>query len=233
MANEYSPAWQAAFGVDRDPAQTAREAAFLTRMLPLPAFRRVLDAPCGGGRHARALAAHGYEVAGIDRDPAVIRAAREAAGGPRYAVAKLADLPLPEPPFDALICLWASFGYGDREANDRQLERMARSVRAGGRIVLDLYHGGFFAAGQASRAIEIDGRVIHETRTVANRRLHVRLEYPGGESDDFDWELYEPGDLDVMARRVGCNVVLSCRDWDAKRFADATTPRFQIVLGRV
>jgi predicted RNA methylase len=37
----------------------------------------VLDASCGSGRHLAALTALGYSVTGVERDPAVARAARD------------------------------------------------------------------------------------------------------------------------------------------------------------
>ena len=43
--------------------------AWVMRWLNLiPAGSEVLDVACGGGRHARALAAHGYSVQAVDRD---------------------------------------------------------------------------------------------------------------------------------------------------------------------
>jgi SAM-dependent methyltransferase len=233
MANEYSSAWQAVFGADRDPAQTAREAAFLARVLPLPGFRRVLDAPCGGGRHARALAQLGYYMVGLDRDPEVVQTAEAAGGGPRYALGDMRKLEPPDTLFDALVCLWASFGYDDHTGNIRQLERFAAAVRPGGRIVLDLYHRGFFDAGPSTRTLEVGDQVIQETRSVEDGRLHVRLRYEDGNTDEFDWQLYEPADLRPMAAEAGCEVMLSCCNWDETRPVDGAQARFQIVLGRV
>lgn len=40
----------------------------------LPRAARVLDVACGGGRHARWLAAQGHRVTAVDRDPAAIAA---------------------------------------------------------------------------------------------------------------------------------------------------------------
>jgi SAM-dependent methyltransferase len=39
----------------------------------IPARGSVLDVACGGGRHARWLAAHGYRVEAVDRDQAALR----------------------------------------------------------------------------------------------------------------------------------------------------------------
>src|SRR5687768_3535654 len=71
----FSEQWRNTFGrVDDDV--TAPEIAFLTRVLPLPAFSRVLDVPCGFGRHLAGLARAGYDVVGVDNEPAVVDEAR-------------------------------------------------------------------------------------------------------------------------------------------------------------
>lgn len=102
MSVGYSARWRAEFG-DVDPARTAADAAFLRAVLPLPAYRRVLDVPCGGGRHVRALRELGYEVTGVDADPAVAP----------DLVCDLRDLDSLPTGYDAAITMWASFGYFD------------------------------------------------------------------------------------------------------------------------
>ena len=42
------------------------DAAAIAALLDLPAGARVLDAPCGAGRIAVRLAAHGLDVTGVD-----------------------------------------------------------------------------------------------------------------------------------------------------------------------
>src|SRR5260370_23992011 len=46
--------------------QTRAEADFLEKALSPPPGTRILDVPCGGGRHALALAARGYKVTAVD-----------------------------------------------------------------------------------------------------------------------------------------------------------------------
>src|SRR5262245_41806156 len=59
--------------------QTRGEADFLERTLGLAPGARVLDVPCGGGRHAVELAARGSEVTGVDFAPEFLAAARSLA----------------------------------------------------------------------------------------------------------------------------------------------------------
>lgn len=61
----------------------------------IPAGGTILDLACGGGRHARWLAARGYRVLAVDRDPAV--AALASAPGITALVADLEQGPWPCP----------------------------------------------------------------------------------------------------------------------------------------
>src|SRR5439155_17604195 len=56
--------------------QTRSEVDFIEKSLKLPPRGRVLDVPCGGGRHALELAARGYQVTGVDISPDFLKAAR-------------------------------------------------------------------------------------------------------------------------------------------------------------
>ena len=77
----------AAEGTDLDG-----EARLVDAMLTRGA--RVLDAGCGPGRVAGALAARGHQVVGVDADPVLIAAANVDYPGPRFLVADLAELDL-------------------------------------------------------------------------------------------------------------------------------------------
>ena len=119
----YSERWRSVFG-EVDPARTERDVDFLVEVLPLPDFRRILDVPCGEGRLVRALGALGYDVLGVDGDPAVEPA----------LVADLRELDRLPGGFDGVINMWASFGYFDAAENERVLRSLAEGLRPGGRL---------------------------------------------------------------------------------------------------
>ena len=121
----FSRAWFETFG-HPDAAATEREVDFLLGVLPPPPAR-VLDVPCGFGRHALALGRRGYRVTGVERDPDVAREARAAGVDVRELdMRRLGDLPKK---FDAVICMWASFGWFDDATN---ADVLAASPRAPG-----------------------------------------------------------------------------------------------------
>ncbi|MFK7985847.1 MAG: trans-aconitate 2-methyltransferase [Sandaracinaceae bacterium] len=96
----------------------------------LEAGARVIDLGCGTGIASRQLAAHGFEVTGIDPNPAMLEAAREEGGGVRYEEGDAETLAVPEP-VDAIVggqCFhWVDLG--------RALPVMRAALRPGARML--------------------------------------------------------------------------------------------------
>lgn len=230
--NIYSHEWFDFFHVGIPAARTTQETAFVRACCPLPAFTRVLDVCCGMGRHARVLAARGYVVTGIERNVHAVEVARGRDGGPRYLQHDVRDY-RPEPAsFDAAVILSQSFGYFDPEANRLLLARLGAALRAGGRLLLDLWNPDFFLARQGQRMFDLPtGRVV-ETRRIEDRRLFTRLDYPSGGSDEFEFQTYTSHEMASLAKSVGLTLATSCTDFDASVPPSADKPKIQFVLER-
>jgi SAM-dependent methyltransferase len=122
-----------------DRAQVAR----LVELLGLPAGSRVLDCPCGQGRHAHLLAEAGFRVDGLDYSRALLARARARGTGTnlRYRQGDMRRLPAPwRARFDVVLNLFTSFGFFLDPRDDlRVLSEFARVLRPGGVLV---WHGG-------------------------------------------------------------------------------------------
>ncbi len=120
--------------------QTRLEADFAEQVLEVRPPARLLDVPCGGGRHAHALAARGYQMTGVDISPYFLSAARArpvADGGQlRWEQREMRDLPWPAA-FDGAYSLGNSFGYYDDEGNAGFLRAVAEALKPGARFLLD------------------------------------------------------------------------------------------------
>ena len=214
--------------------QTDAEAAFLMRQLPVSLFPRVLDVCCGAGRHAVRLARAGYHVTGLDQDRGVLSSAeRVDSENPRYVAGDMRDLSGVQGPFDVAMLLWQSFGYFTPEENDAVLSAVASKLRRGGRLVLDLYHREFFAAHQGTGTLERAGRQVGETKSMEGRRLTVHLDYGGGKTDTFGWELFTPEELAERAERLGFRLVAACSGFDEGIPPSPERPRFQAIFEKV
>lgn len=125
-------------------ADTAEQLAMLARLLPPPGeVDRLLDLPCGHGRHSVALAERGYRVIGLDLSPVFLDVARHAAAehevDPGLVRGDMRRFPFADGAFDLAICLFNSLGYFEAEDdNQRVLAEFGRTVRPGGRLLLDL-----------------------------------------------------------------------------------------------
>ena len=230
--NAYSPLWFEFFHGGISEARTMRETKFVCRCAPLLHFRKVLDACCGMGRHARVLSTRGYSVIGIDRDNTAIARARALAGGPSYVNIDIRDY-RPEPrAFDVAIIMSQSFGYFDSTTNREILAQLAAGVREGGRVILDLWNPDFFAAHQGERELQGLGGIAGETKRVEGDRLFVQLDYPNGGQDRFEWQLFSPKQMDSMAQSAGLRQLLACTDFDNATPPSPSNPRIQFLFER-
>src|SRR5690242_4380583 len=89
-------------------AESTAIAARLRRLNP--ACRTVLDVACGTGEHAKRLAADGFDVDGLDLNPAFVAIARAKHQAGRFFVAEMSDFHVPQR-YDAVLCLFSSIGY--------------------------------------------------------------------------------------------------------------------------
>jgi SAM-dependent methyltransferase len=209
----YSRAWFETFGRP-DEAVTEREVELLLDVLPPPPAT-ILDVPCGFGRHAHALVARGYAVTGVEREPAVAAEAR--AGGIEVHELDLRRLDELPGVFDAVICMWASFGWYDDETNAAIFAAMA--AKAAQTLVLDVYDPSFFRAHQGTT----ENRGVRDEKRVEGDRLLTSLDYPGGTRDEFEWRLYEPEELEKLGRAAELRL---------EGAEGAGSPRRLLVFGR-
>jgi D-alanine-D-alanine ligase len=133
--------------VVENAVNTAREVDLLIRAAGLEPNDRILDLCCGQGRHALELARRGFRhVTGIDRSRYLVRLARKRARQTGVDVSfhegDARRLRLPEDAFHCVAVLGNSFGYFDREEDDRAvLEAVKRVLVAGGTLAMDLADG--------------------------------------------------------------------------------------------
>jgi len=228
--NSYSQRWFESFQAGISDERTEREVAFVCACAPLPDFQKVLDVCCGAGRHARVLTSRGHTVTGVERDAAAVAKAHEMEGGPRYIQADVRDYRPEAAAYDLAIVMSQSFGHFEAAANRDLLQRFANGIRDGGRIILDLWNPEFFAAHQGQRDLQTPVGLVHETKRVECDRLIVRLDYPDGGHDDFEWQLFTAAEMCSMAELVGLHLTIACTDFDAATGPSPENPRIQFVL---
>ncbi len=100
---------------------------------------RVLDAGCGTGRVAVALAELGHPVVGVDADLAMVRVAAEAAPRIPFWLSDLADLDVPQAVigggFDAAVMAGNVVPYLAEGTVDAVVSHLASALRAQGLLI--------------------------------------------------------------------------------------------------
>ena len=159
---EYDPL----FTLERDRQEVSR----LIELLALPDGSRILDVPCGQGRHAHLLAEAGYDVDGLDYSQTLLDLAVQRGTSPklRYVQGDMRKLPGRwTGRFDAVVNLFTSFGFFLNPADDAQVIReFARVLKDDGVLV---WHGGS-RDGVMARFLERDWWRSDDDTMIAHER---------------------------------------------------------------
>jgi 2-polyprenyl-3-methyl-5-hydroxy-6-metoxy-1,4-benzoquinol methylase len=184
---------------------TEQEIAFLVDELDLRAGMHVLDAGCGPGRHALALARRGITVTGVDLSPDFIELARAAADDEllpiRFDVMDVRALTF-DHAFDAVLCLCqGGFGLlGGGADEEAVMDRFAAALKPGGRLALSAFSSAFVLRHlEPGETFDLDRGVNHERAVLKNA---------DGSERTFDlWTTcYTPRELRLLARAARLEV---------------------------
>ena len=207
--------------------RTDEQVDFVARALELPEGARVLDLCCGHGRHAVRLAQRGYRVTGLDISAYHLRLAKAAARKAGVAIGwirgDMREIPREAGRFDAVINMFTAFGYFDtEEENQRVLDGVARSLRKGGRFLIDTMNHDWlmrvFRDSDCSK--RVDGSYVAEMRWYDIRTGRVIVEmlhFPPAGRPRRRWHsvrLYTYTELATMLSKAGLRVARSWGGFD-------------------
>ncbi len=233
MPRKSSPDWwrdyfDAQYLLEYEPIftqeQARRDVARVLELLGLPAGARILDVPCGQGRHAHLLAEAGFRVDGLDYSRHLLARARARGTGPalHYHRGDMRKLPARwTGRFDAVVNLFTSFGFFvDPRDDAATAAEWARVLRPGGTLI---WHGGnrdgvmarFLARDWWRTA---DGTLVAQERAFdpLSGQLAIRSSWygPGGHGQrEHRIRLYTPTALAELLARAGLIVEHAFDGW--------------------
>ena len=145
---------------------TQAEAEFVIDAMNLSPGAQLLDVGCGYGRHAMELAARGYHLVGLDLStPLLVRGGEEAHRRNltiNFVRGDMRELDF-DAQFDGAYCLFSTFGYFDDETNKKALSNIARALRPGGRVLIEILNRDYLISDLPTRVWwEGDGCVVLE-----------------------------------------------------------------------
>jgi SAM-dependent methyltransferase len=233
MAQLDSEWWRSWFGpgylalydeylAERTPVEIDQLETLLALRPPL----RVLDLPCGQGRHAIELARRGYEVTGVDLSPFLLAVAEERARANGVRVRWLAgDMrhPMAAERFDIVLNLFTSLGYFADEADDRKVIGAAATMLVpGGRFVLEVINGErVMARFQEREWFTVGQAAVVERRTLdaSARRMVVERTVTTPTDTEVNLHairLYSGRDASALLRDAGFGRVDLYGDWSGE-----------------
>jgi SAM-dependent methyltransferase len=148
------------------PQATQSEAEFVIDAMGLSPGAQVLDVGCGYGRHAMELAARGFHVVGLDLStPLLVRGGEEAQRRGleiNFVRGDMRELDF-DAQFDGAYCLFSTFGYFDDETNKKTVANIARALKPGGRVMIEILNRDYVIADLPTRVWwEGEGCVVLE-----------------------------------------------------------------------
>lgn len=200
------------------PERTEGEVQFIEAALAAAPGDAVLDLACGSGRHAILMARRGYRVTGVDFNPRYLEIAAGEARRAGVTVEWVAcDMRALEfsGRFDRAYSFFTSFGYYSDEENETVLSRIARALRPGGRLLLDVMNRDWLLTHPQQRTWtqREDGALIMEevsldlrSSRVTSRLTLIEPDRGAGPVKQFDLRAYTCAELTALLRRHGLEV---------------------------
>jgi SAM-dependent methyltransferase len=204
---------------DRALETAEAEVELIANHLGLVPGGRVLDIPCGTGRHSKALALRGFDVTGVDINPSCVRMAGRVCAGlnARFRVGNMKSMRWARGRFDLVINMNRSFGYFPTdEANESVLDGMVCALRPGGTLVIQTYNRDYVAQHHIGGSWGEDKDVYwnhaskFDKRNSVLKACRVLVEKRGLRPHRYYWELrlYSAEQMSAMLERRGLKVTV-------------------------
>ena len=207
--------------------RTQREIDGVVKLLDLRQGDRILDCPCGYGRHSRELATRGFEVVGCDINHEMLEPALNSTRGlsnVQFVKENMVHLEFSKE-FDAVVNLFFSFGFFDSdEDNNQVLRNFYRALKPGGRFLMHTdinvprIVSGTYKLHETRQLKSGRQLEISETCDLENKRLEGRwclLSEDGSKQEltPYTAAIYTLDDFTAMCEAAGFQNVRGYGDW--------------------
>ena len=175
---------------------------------------KVLDLCCGPGRHSVELARRGFAVTGVDRTKFLLAKARQHAKREGAQVEWVeSDMRAFKRPraFDLAVNLFTSFGYFDKDGEDRHvLKNLHTSLKPGGVLVMDMAGKEWIARHFTPSGCDeaADGALLVQRREIRHnftRAWNQWIVIRDGKTKSFEFEhtIYSALELNDLLKSAG------------------------------
>ena len=219
-----------------DDAEAAGVVERLVAQIRPPAGARVLDLGCGRGRHAKQLAARGFDVTGLDLSVSSLHEAQRSSGPRLHFHRQDMRSPFGHDSYDCVFSMFTSFGYfNDLLEHLSVVRNIARALKPGGTLVLDYLNVAYTEAHLRPRdTLTIDGHSYDIARWATETAFfkRIRVDARGAAAADYCERVakFTRDDFCRMFALCGLTIQSVYGDYALNPYNALTSPRMILIV---
>lgn len=195
---------------------------------------KVLDLPCGKGRHSVYLEKKGFMVTGADLSPNSIEYAKSQSTPRLHFLVHNMLHPFPENGFDAVMNLFTSFGYFDDENDDlKALKNMKDALKPGGVLIIDFLNPEEVKRNLIEEQLtEIDGIRFNIKKRISQGFVEKNVSF-SADGQDFTFcekvRLFNLAELSEMLIATGLQIIGIFGDYSLGNYSKTESDRLILI----
>jgi len=209
--------------------RTLKEVDFIIKASGIKNGDRILDVPCGVGRHSLLLAKKGFRVVSVDFSKeylydAIKQAKKLKLKNIEFIRNDMRNIDF-EGDFDLVINMFTSFGYFDDRDNFNFLKKVHRALKKDGKFIIDVKNGVFIRKNLSEKNWEIAGDVIElqefvwiDKNTLKN--TWHKIEDGKMKTRTFCLKMYDKKSLSKILKKAGFKVLKIYGGFDFSKVTD-------------
>ena len=222
----------------RDTGDAKSVISLILKNVSIPNKANILDAACGAGRHAIALAQKGYQVTAFDLSEPLIAKAKTLSDELNLNInffnADLRTVDFNER-FNLILNLFTSFGYFENdEENFRFLIDSKKWLLPKGYFILDYLNMNFIIENHVPQSVKaMENKKIIENRRFNNGRIEKEIIIHNGnkvETYNESVKLYSLEQIAEVAKKAGLTINKIFGDYKGNEFDEELSERLIIIF---